>query len=148
MALGCEPPAPMLGATRPRCPSCSSSSFCIISTNFLTSSLWFSSSSSSSLLCSLDLHPSLSSRPAVFLCFQLLLCLHVHPFLRYPFLCLSWSRPPDISHLTLGRGLNFLCLSVPPPICPSPPARLCFSLAPVPHPQDPLACIACFVRPG
>ena len=42
MAWGCEPPAPTLGATRPRCPSWSSSSFCIISTNFLTSSLWFS----------------------------------------------------------------------------------------------------------
>ena len=46
MAWGCEPPAPMLGAIRPRCPSWASSFFCIISTNFLTSSLWFSSSSS------------------------------------------------------------------------------------------------------
>ena len=99
MAWGCEPPAPMLGAPRHRCPSWSSSPSAS------------SRPTSSHLLCgSPEFHPSPSSRPAVFLCFQLLLlCLHVHPVLCYPFLCLScWSRPPDTSHLSLGRGLNFL----------------------------------------
>ena len=133
--------------------SFSSSSFCFISTNFLwvCHGLWVSSffRHSSSLLCSPfgPVPPSLSpSSLAVSRCAQiLLLCLDVHPFLRYPFLCLSWSHPPDTSHLPLGRGLHFLCLSVLPPIYPSPPARLCFPLAPVPHRQDPLACLACFI---
>ena len=67
----------------------------------------------------------------MFLSFPLLLlCLHAHPFLCYPFLCLScWSRPPDTSHLLLGRGLRFLCLSVPLSFYPSPPALLCSPLA-------------------
>ena len=93
--------------------------------------------------------PLSPSSLAVFLCGQILfLCLHAHPFLRYLFLCLScWSRPPDATHLPLGRGLHFLCLSVPLSFYPSPPARLRFTLASLPTVllrRNALASLACF----
>ena len=104
-----------LSLADPTCPSCSSSSFCVISTNFLIFSvvlLFFHAP----FLSSLDLQPSLSFPLAAFLSFQiLLLCLHGHPFLH---------RPPDTSHLSLGRGLLLLPVrtSVVLPITSGSPA--------------------------
>ena len=149
VAWGCEPPAPMLGATRSR------SLFCIISTShLLCGSLHLPHSLS--LLCSLDLHLSLSARPALpLLAVPPLPSSSCFPFPPLPFplpFLVSSARhlsSPPVDEASTSSASPYLCRSTHYLlfICALRPCLLCFFFLAETHLLSFLVFLLCSVLP-